>query len=198
MSERPTKTLRRLLQGPEILLAPGVADGVNARLVAEQGFKAVYMTGAGTTATRLGMPDVGLLTMTEMAERARNIAAAVKVPVVADGDTGFGNPLNVGRTVQAYERAGAAAIQLEDQVFPKRCGHMLGRRVIPAEEMVQKIKAAADAREDQDFVIIGRTDARTNHGLDEALRRGKAYAEAGADVLFIEEPGERGRAAADQ
>ena len=185
---RKTTHLKQLLKDKKLLLAPGAYDVLSARIIEMAGFEAVYMTGYGTSASVLGQPDVGLLTMTEMAERARNIAAAVQVPVIADGDTGFGNPLNVARTVQAYERAGAAAIQLEDQVFPKRCGHMLGRRVIPMEEMVQKIKAAADAREDQDFVIIARTDARTNHGLDEALRRGKAYAEAGADVLFIESP----------
>ena len=185
---RKTTHLKQLLKDKKLLLAPGAYDVLSARIIEMAGFDTVYMTGYGTSASVLGQPDVGLLTMTEMAERARNIAAAVKVPVIADGDTGFGNPLNVARTVQAYERAGAAAIQLEDQVFPKRCGHMLGRRVIPMEEMIQKIKAAVDARQDGDFVIIARTDARTNHGLEEALRRGKAYEEAGADVLFIESP----------
>lgn len=152
------------------------------------GFQAVYMTGYGTSASILGEPDVGLLTMSEMARHAGNIANAVDVPVLADGDTGYGNPLNIRRTIREYEKAGVSAIQLEDQVFPKRCGHMLGRKVIPMEEMVQKIKAATDARQDDDFVIIARTDARTTFGLDEALRRGKAYEEAGADVIFIESP----------
>ena len=185
---RKTTRLRQRLHARKLLQAPGAYDVLSARIIAMTGFEAVYMTGYGTSASVLGQPDVGLLTMSEMAERARNIAAAVDVPVIADGDTGFGNPLNVRRTVQAYEAAGAAGIQLEDQVFPKRCGHMLGRRVIPAEEMVQKIRAAAEVRQDTDFVVIARTDARTSLGLEEALRRGKLYAEAGADVLFIESP----------
>ncbi len=185
---RKTTRLRQRLHARNLLQAPGAFDVLSARIIAMAGFEAVYMTGYGTSASVIGQPDVGLLTMSEMAERARNIAAAVEVPVIADGDTGFGNPLNVRRTVQAYEAAGAAAIQLEDQVFPKRCGHMLGRRVIPAEEMVQKIRAAVEARQDPDFVIIARTDARTSLGLEEALRRGRLYAEAGADLLFIESP----------
>lgn len=185
---KKTVRLKQLLKDKQLLVAPGAFDVLSARIIAMAGFQAVYMTGYGTSASVIGQPDVGLLTMSEMAERARNIAAAVDVPVIADGDTGFGNPLNVARTVRAYEQAGAAAIQLEDQVFPKRCGHMLGRRVIPKEEMIQKIKAATDARRDEDFVIIARTDARTTFGLDEALQRGKAYEEAGADVLFIESP----------
>jgi carboxyvinyl-carboxyphosphonate phosphorylmutase len=185
---RKTTELKQLLRDRKLLLAPGAYDALSARIIETAGFGAVYMTGYGTSASVLGQPDVGLLTMSEMAERARNIAAAVKVPVVADGDTGFGNPLNVIRTVQAYERAGAAAIQLEDQLSPKRCGHMLGRQVIPMEEMVQKIRAAVEARQDDDFVVIARTDARTGLGLEEALRRGKAYEAAGADVIFIESP----------
>lgn len=183
-----TMRLKQLLSDKQLLVAPGAYDVLSARIIEMAGFQAVYMTGYGTSASTLGQPDVGLVTMSEMAERARNIANAVNVPVIADGDTGFGNPLNVARTVQVYEQAGAAAIQLEDQVFPKRCGHMLGRRVIPKVEMIQKIKAATDARQDQDFVIIARTDARTSFGLEEALERGKAYEEAGADVLFIESP----------
>jgi 2,3-dimethylmalate lyase len=185
---RKTSHLKQLLTDKKLLLAPGAYDVLSARIAELAGFGAVYMTGYGTSASVLGQPDVGLLTMAEMAERARNIAGVVQVPLIADADTGFGNALNVAWTVRAYERAGAAAIQLEDQVFPKRCGHMLGRRVIPVEEMVQKIKAAVDAREDDDFVIIARTDARTTLGLGEALSRGKAYEEAGADVLFIESP----------
>lgn len=185
---RHTTRLKQLLHAPKLLQAPGAFDVLSARIIAMAGFETVYMTGYGTSASVIGQPDVGLLTATEMAERARNIVAAVDVPVVGDGDTGFGNPMNVARTVRLYEQAGVAGIQLEDQVFPKRCGHMPGRRVIPMEEMIQKIRAAVDTRRDGDFVIIARTDARTNHGLDEALRRGEAYRAAGADVLFIESP----------
>lgn len=185
---KKTTLLKKLLRDPEILLAPGAYDVLSAKIIEKCGFKAVYMTGYGTSASVLGQPDVGLLTMSEMVDRARNIAEAVDVPVLADGDTGYGNPLNVMRTVREYEKAGVSAIQLEDQVFPKRCGHMLGRKVIPMEEMVQKIKAAVDTRRDDDFVIIARTDARTNHGLEAALERGKAYEEAGADLIFIESP----------
>ncbi|MCC2653935.1 MAG: putative methylisocitrate lyase [Microvirga sp.] len=185
---KKTTRLKQLLTDEKLLMAPGAYDVLSAKVVQMAGFDAVYMTGYGTSASILGQPDVGLLTMNEMVEHARNIAQAVDIPVLADGDTGYGNPLNIRRTVSEYERAGVCAIQLEDQVFPKRCGHMLGRKVIAMEEMVQKIKAATDARQDEDFVIIARTDARTNYGLEEALRRGKAYEEAGADVLFIESP----------
>ncbi len=185
---KKTAHLKQLLRAPEILLAPGAYDVLSAKIIEHCGFRAVYMTGYGTSASVLGQPDVGLLTMSEMVERARNLAEAVEVPVLADADTGYGNPLNVMRTVREYEKAGVCGIQLEDQVFPKRCGHMLGRRVIPRDEMVQKIKAAVDARLDDDLVIIARTDARTNHGLEEALERGKAYEEAGADLIFIESP----------
>lgn len=185
---RKTKKLKLLLAEKKILIAPGAYDVLSAKMIEQIGFKAVYMTGYGTSATTLGEPDVGLLTMTEMADRAGRIAQAVEVPVIADADTGYGNPLNVRRTVVEYERAGVSGIQLEDQVFPKKCGHMLGRKIIPTEEMVQKIKAACQARKDKDFVIIARTDARTNYGLEEAIARGKAYEKAGADVIFIESP----------
>jgi carboxyvinyl-carboxyphosphonate phosphorylmutase len=185
---RKTTRLKKLLTDKALLVAPGAYDVLSARIIELVGFQAVYMTGYGTSAAILGEPDVGLLTMSEMARHAGNIPDAVDVPVLADGDTGYGNPLNIRRTVREYEKAGVCAIQLEDQVFPKRCGHMLGRKVIAMEEMVQKIKAATDARQDDDFVIIARTDARTTFGLDEALRRGKAYEEAGADVIFIESP----------
>ena len=185
---RQTTRLKQLLKAKKLLVAPGAYDVLSAKIISKAGFEAVYMTGYGTSASVLGEPDVGLLTMSEMLKRAGDIANAVEVPVIADGDTGFGNPLNVRRTVREYEKAGACAIQLEDQVAPKKCGHMLGREVISLEEMVQKIKAAVDIRNDSDFVIIARTDARTNYGLEEALRRGKAYEEAGADVLFIESP----------
>jgi 2-methylisocitrate lyase-like PEP mutase family enzyme len=183
-----TTRLRQLLNAPEILVAPGAYDGTGARLVQAMGFRAVYLSGFQTSAGVLGRPDVGLLTMTEMAARVSALADVVDLPLIADGDTGYGNALNVRRTVREYEKAGAAAVHIEDQTFPKRCGHMLGRGVIPKEEMVQKIRAAVDARRDPDFVIIARTDARTTLGLDEALERGAAYHEAGADLLFIESP----------
>lgn len=183
-----TTILRRLLQGPEVIVAPGAADPMTARLVERAGFPAVYMTGSGTSLARYGFPDVGLVTLTEMVENARTIARAVTVPIIADADTGYGNVLNVRRTVREYEAAGVAAIHLEDQVFPKKCGHLAGKRVIPTAEMVQKVRAACEAREDPDFVIIARCDALAVAGLGEALDRGRAYAAAGADVVFIESP----------
>jgi carboxyvinyl-carboxyphosphonate phosphorylmutase len=188
---KKTAQLRQLLQAGKLLVAPGAYDALSAKIIEQSGFDAVYMTGYGTSASVLGEPDVGLLTLSEMVKRAGDIANAVQVPVIADGDTGFGNALNVRRTVREYEKAGVCAIQLEDQVSPKRCGHMLGRDVIPKAEMVQKVKAAVDARQDEDFVIIARTDARTHYGLEEALARGKAYEEAGADVIFVESPESR-------
>ncbi|MBO0809086.1 MAG: oxaloacetate decarboxylase [Actinobacteria bacterium] len=178
--------LRALLASGEMIVAPGAFDPLAARLVEEAGFAAVYMTGFGTSAALLGRPDVGLLTMTEMTGNAARIAACVDIPVIADADTGYGNPLNVIRTVAAYEAAGVAAIHLEDQVAPKRCGHMDGKQVIPAAEMAQKVRAAAEARASAEFVIIARTDARAVEGLPAALERGRRYLEAGADVLFIE------------
>lgn len=183
-----TTRLRELLARKEILVAPGAHDALAAKIVAKAGFEAVYFTGYGQAASHLGGPDVGLLTMTEMVMRARNFAAAVDIPVIADADTGFGNAVNTMRTVREYEAAGVAAVQIEDQVAPKKCGHMTGRQVVPLDEMVGKIRAAVAARQDPDLVIIARTDARTTLGIDEALRRGRAFAEAGADVLFIESP----------
>lgn len=186
-----TTRLRSLLAQPEIVVAPGAHDALTAKIIARTGFRVVYMTGYGQAASHLGSPDVGLLTQTEMLARAANFVEALRgqdVPVFADGDTGFGNAVNVMRTVRLYENAGVAAIQLEDQVAPKKCGHMTGRQVVPLEEMVGKIKAAAAARQDPDFIIVARTDARTVHGIEEALRRAKAYADAGADVLFVESP----------
>lgn len=180
--------LRKMLAESPIVVAPGAHDALTARIIEKVGFQAVYMTGYGQSASHLGKPDVGLMTLNEMVDRARNISEAVSVPVLADADTGFGNAVNVMRTVRMYEMAGVAALQLEDQVAPKKCGHMLGRQVVPKEEMVGKIKAAADARKDENFLIIARTDARTVHGLEEALERGHAYEEAGADILFIESP----------
>ena len=196
MSERPTTTLRRLLAGPEFLIVPGVADSLNARLVAEEGFKAIYMTGAGTTAVRLGMPDVGLLTMDEMVDNASRIAEASGLPLIADADTGYGGPLNVRRTIRAYERAGVAGVHIEDQQLPKRCGHLAGKTLVPAGEMAAKIRAAVDAREDPDFVLIARTDAIAVEGFEAAIERGKLYADAGADVIFVEAPRTREQLAA--
>lgn len=169
-------------------MAPGVADALNARLVRRHGFEALYMTGAGTTAVRLGMPDVGLLTMTEMIDNAARIADAAQIPLIADADNGYGGVLNVRRTIQGYERAGVAAIHLEDQVIPKRCGHLAGKQIVSADEMVEKIRAAADARSDPDFLLIARTDAIAVEGFDAALDRAARYREAGADMLFVEAP----------
>ena len=186
--EKVTAQLRKLLAGPGCCVAPGVADGLAARLVKLAGFDAVYMTGFGTSITRLGMPDVGLLTATEMIDTASRIVDASGLPVVADADTGYGNPINTRRTIRDYEKAGVAGVHIEDQSWPKRCGHLAGKRVIPTAEMVAKIKSACDARRDDDFVIITRTDAIAIEGLDAALERGERYREAGADVLFIEAP----------
>jgi 2-methylisocitrate lyase-like PEP mutase family enzyme len=178
--------LRALLASERTIVAPGAFDPLAARLVEEAGFGAVYMTGFGTSAALIGRPDVGLLTMTEMAGNAGRIADCVDIPVIADADTGYGNPLNVMRAVGAYEAAGVAGIHIEDQVAPKKCGHMEGKQVIGAQEMAQKVRAAVEARDDPDFVIIARTDARAVEGLASALERGRLYREAGADVLFIE------------
>jgi 2,3-dimethylmalate lyase len=184
-----TTRLRELLVQRDLLVAPGAYDALSARLIAQAGFPAVYMTGFGTAASVLGQPDVGLLTMSEMVSCAAALAAVVgDRPLIADADTGYGNPINVRRTVREYEQAGVAAIHIEDQVWPKKCGHMEGKQVIPVDEMVQKIRAAVDARQDPDFVIIARTDANAVYGLEDALRRGRAYREAGADVIFIEAP----------
>ncbi len=178
--------LRALLDSGQTIVAPGAFDPLAARLVEEAGFPAVYMTGFGTSAALLGRPDVGLLTMTEMVDNAGRIAACVDIPVIADADTGYGNPLNVIRTVGAYEAAGVAGIHIEDQVAPKKCGHMEGKLVIPAREMAEKVRAAAEARTQPEFVIIARTDARAVEGLERALERARMYREAGADALFIE------------
>ena len=188
MTVKTTTRLRNLLAEPGIIMAPGVADALNARLVAREDFQALYMTGAGTSAVRLGMPDVGLLTMTEMVDNAARITDASGLPLIADADNGYGGPLNVRRTVRAYERAGVAAVHLEDQVLPKRCGHLSGKRLVPAEEMVGKIKAALDARQDPDFVVIARTDAIAVEGFEQALDRAAMYQEAGCDMLFVEAP----------
>ena len=178
--------LRALLSSGQTIVAPGAFDPLAARLVEEAGFPAVYMTGFGTSAALLGRPDVGLLTMTEMADNAARIAACVDIPVLADADTGYGNPLNVIRTVGVYEAAGVAGLHIEDQVAPKKCGHMENKQVIGAAEMAEKVRAAVDARTDPDFVIVARTDARAVEGLTAALDRGRRYRDAGADALFIE------------
>jgi len=185
---RPTTRLRQLLARPGVIMAPGVADALNAKLVARHGFEAIYMTGAGTSAVRLGMPDVGLLTMSEMVDNAGRIADSSGLPLIADADNGYGGVLNVRRTIQAYERAGVAAVHIEDQVMPKRCGHLMGKQLVPAAEMTAKIRAAVDARTDADFVVIARTDAVAVEGFDAALERAGRYREAGADVLFVEAP----------
>ncbi|MCX7253017.1 MAG: isocitrate lyase/PEP mutase family protein [Burkholderiales bacterium] len=176
------------LQENHLIVAPGVFEMVSLRLADRMNFEALYMTGYGTVASLLGLPDAGLATFSDMLGRVTAMASMAKSPLIADGDTGYGGLLNVRHTIRGYENAGAAAIQLEDQEFPKKCGHTPGRRVISLEEMVQKIQVAVDARVDPHFKIIARTDARTTLGLDEALRRGEAYARAGADILFIESP----------
>lgn len=184
-----TKKLRGLLSsGGPPLMVPGAPNALTARVVEETGFEAVYVTGAGVTNSYLGAPDLGLITLSELVGHVNAIADAVQIPVVVDGDTGFGNALNVQRTVRLIEGAGAAALQLEDQVSPKKCGHFTGKEVISAGEMVGKIKAAVDARRDDDFVIIARTDALAIEGIDEAIDRAGRYLEAGADVLFVEAP----------
>ncbi|MBE3519145.1 MAG: isocitrate lyase/PEP mutase family protein [Firmicutes bacterium] len=182
------KKFRTMLEQPGCIIAPGVYDALSALAAEKAGVEAVVMGGYGVSASRLARPDIGLLTMTEMAEQLKMICDAVSIPVIADGDTGYGNPVNVERTVREYEHAGAAAILLEDQEFPKRCGHMAGKTVIPAEEHVLKLKAAIAARQNPDFVIIARCDARGPLGLDEAIRRGHLYLETGVDMLFIEAP----------
>lgn len=182
------RALGQKLTGNDIIIAPGVFDMISTRLADRMGFDCLYMTGFGTVASYLGEPDAGLATYTDMVNRVTAFCAASNTPMVCDADTGYGGLLNVAHTVRGYERAGAAGIQLEDQEFPKKCGHTPGRRVIPTAEMVKKIKVACEAREDANFQIVARTDARTTLGLDEALRRADAYATAGADVLFVESP----------
>ncbi len=183
---RTTTQLRELLASPGIVPAPGAYDCLSAAVIERAGFPVVYMTGAGTSISRTGYPDIGLTTMSEMVANAGAIARTVSVPVIADADTGYGDVLQVQRTVREYERAGVAGIHIEDQESPKRCGHLDDKRVVPQEEMVRKLHAALDAREDDDFTIIARCDALAVTGWDDALRRCEAYVEAGADVLFLE------------
>lgn len=182
------KSIAQCLRDGEFVLAPGIFDMISARMADSLGFNAIYMTGYGIAASYLGRPDAGYATYTDMVGRASQVVERTTTPLIADADTGFGGPLNVQHTVRGYEKAGVQAIQIEDQQFPKKCGHTLGRLVIPLEDMVTKIRVAAEARESGDFLIIARTDSRTTLGLDEALRRGEAYAKAGADVIFIESP----------
>ncbi len=185
------KKMREMIIDKELILAPGAFDALTAKIIEAQGFNAVYMTGYGTAAAVFGLPDLGLLTMTEMVQNASRIVDSINLPLIADADTGYGNPVNMVRTVREYEKAGVSAIHIEDQVWPKRCGHMAGKRVIEVEEMSGKIKAAVDSRRSSDFLIIARTDAIATHGFAHAIERGERYAEAGADILFIEAPENR-------
>lgn len=181
-------SLRTLLAAPGLIVAPGCYDVITARLIEHAGFSAAYLTGSGVSLSTTGLPDIGLVSLHEVLERVVQITGAVRLPLIADADTGFGNPLNVLRTVQEFERRGVAAIQLEDQEMPKKCGHEPGRRLVPVEEMVAKIEAAKFARSSPELLIVARTDARTTHGIETAIARGKRYAQAGADIVFVESP----------
>jgi methylisocitrate lyase len=186
--QKRTTILRELLKAEDILLIPGCFNALSARLIEQAGFKAIYISGAGVASNFLGYPDIGLVTMSEILENARNIVQVTSLPVICDIDTGFGNAINVIRTIREFENAGIAGVQIEDQVMPKKCGHTEGKLLISEEEMVQKIKAAVDARKDKDFILIARTDAIAVHGLEDALKRAKLYQQAGADVIFVEAP----------
>src|SRR5215470_203028 len=183
----PRQTLKRLLRRHQLLVAPGCFDGLSARLVEEAGFAAAYLSG-GAVARSMGIPDIGLVTMSEVIERAAHVVSAIKIPVIADADTGYGNATNLVRTVREFERVGVAAIHIEDQIKPKRCGHLDGKEVISLGEMEMKLAAALDSRTDPDFGIIARTDARGVHGFDDAIRRAKAFAKLGVDAIFVEAP----------
>ncbi len=183
-----SRRLRELLAAPDLLVAPGAFDCVGARLVETAGFPALYITGAGISMSALGAPDVGALSFGEILDRIRRICDVVSIPVIADGDTGYGGPLNIIRTVREYERAGVSAIQIEDQAWPKKCGHEPGRRLVDTAEMAARIRAAVESRRDPDFVVIARTDARAGEGMAAAIQRAQAYREAGADVIFVESP----------
>jgi len=184
--ESPGKRLRKLINAPEILVMPGVFDGFSARLVEQAGYPVAFITGSGISESRMGQPDVGIMGLEENVAGARALVACTGMALLADGDTGYGNAINVWHAVRAFERAGVGGMMLEDQVWPKRCGHMKGKEVISSEEMVQKIHAAAEARVDPDFVIKSRTDVLATHGVSEAIRRLNLYAEAGADLLFAD------------
>ena len=183
----PRQIFKQLLKRDKLLVAPGCFDGLSARLVEAAGFEALYLSG-GAVARSMGLPDIGLVTMSEVIERAAQVVAAVKIPVIADADTGYGNAINLVRTVREYERVGVAAIHIEDQITPKRCGHLDGKEVISLAEMEKKLEAALASRSDPEFCIIARTDARGVHGLDDAIKRGRAFARLGVDVVFIEAP----------
>jgi 2-methylisocitrate lyase-like PEP mutase family enzyme len=185
---RPTENLKKIMARRDAVIVPGAANAMFARVIEDTGFEAVYVTGAGIANMHLGAPDIGLTTMSEVAETVARISDAVAIPLIVDADTGFGNAVNVVRTVRTFERAGAAAIQIEDQVFPKKCGHFAGKEVIPLPDMLAKIKAAVDARRDGSLQIIARTDARAVEGVDRAIERANAFAAAGADVTFVEAP----------
>ena len=191
MKESCNRQLRELLRQRKAVLLPGAANALAARVIEDIGFKAIYVTGAGVANTFLGVPDIGLLSVTELASHVSAMREAVALPLIIDADTGFGNAINVSRTIQTLERSGANAIQLEDQEFPKRCGHFFGKSVISRAEMMQKIHAAVDARVDPDLVIVARTDAIAVNGFDDAMERAAAYIEAGADMIFVEAPRSR-------
>jgi len=191
MKESCNRQLRELLRHRKAVLLPGAANALAARVIEDIGFKAIYVTGAGVANTFLGVPDIGLLSVTELASHVSAMREAVALPLIIDADTGFGNAINVSRTIQTLERSGANAIQLEDQEFPKRCGHFFGKSVISRAEMMQKIHAAVDARVDPDLVIVARTDAIAVNGFDDAMERAAAYIEAGADMIFVEAPRSR-------
>lgn len=186
--ERPTSRLKALLASKRAAILPGTPNALFARVIEELGFEAVYITGAGIANMSLGVPDIGLVTLSELAEHVAAICDAVTVPVLADADTGFGNPVNMARTVRVLERSGAAGIQIEDQIFPKKCGHFKGKDVVPLGEMIQKIRAAVDSRHDGDFQIVARTDVHAVRGFEEGLERAHAFIEAGADATFVEAP----------
>ena len=188
MSEEKRRAFAERLKQKKLIVAPGIFDGISAKIADRMGFECLYMTGYGVVASHLGLPDAGIATYTEMSNRVAQLGSVTSTPLVADGDTGYGGLLNVRHTVRGYEKAGACAIQLEDQEFPKKCGHVPGRRVIAREDMAAKIRVAAESRDSRDFLIIARTDARTTLGLDEALRRAETYLRAGADLLFVESP----------
>jgi 2-methylisocitrate lyase-like PEP mutase family enzyme len=181
------QVFKQFLKREKLLVAPGCFDGLSARLVEEAGFEAAYFSG-GAVARSMGLPDIGLVTMSEVIERAAQVVSAVKIPVIADADTGYGNAINLVRTVREYERVGAAAIHIEDQITPKRCGHLDGKEVISLPEMVKKLEAALASRSDPDFCLIARTDARSVHGLDDAISRARAFARLGVDAVFVEAP----------
>ena len=186
--ERPTSRLKALLASKRAAILPGTPNALFARVIEELGFEAVYITGAGIANMSLGVPDIGLVTLSELAEHVAAICDAVTVPVLADADTGFGNPVNMARTVRVLERSGAAGIQIEDQIFPKKCGHFKGKDVVALGEMIQKIRAAVDSRHDGDFQIVARTDVHAVRGFEEGLERAHAFIEAGADATFVEAP----------